>query len=83
MAIFQAPEPGDYGPDDFRASTERVEQAKERLLREPSAAAAHRNLGEEIAGRIDRKRATLAQVRRALDIGAVAPGAPADEPQSA
>jgi DNA-binding XRE family transcriptional regulator len=50
-----------------RTSTEQVRAARERLLRNPKAAAAHRALGE-IARRLGLKRATLSEVRRAVGL---------------
>ena len=49
-----------------RTSTERVRAARERLLRNPKAAA-YRALGE-IARRLGLKRATLSEVRRAVGL---------------
>lgn len=61
-------QPAAYSDDDFATSTERVRAARERLLRNPKAAAAHQALGEEIAKRLDQKRATLSEVRRAVGL---------------
>src|ERR1700677_1718823 len=65
---FVMPDPADYDNDDFQTSTGRVRKAKASLLQDERAAEAHRKLGEEIAKRVDRKRATLAQVRQAVGL---------------
>lgn len=65
---FRVPQPEKYGDEDFKTSTARVRQASAKLLKNPKAAAAYRNLGEEIAAHLDRKQATLAQVRRAVGL---------------
>lgn len=65
---FQIPQPHEYADKDFKTSTARVRQAKAKLLENPEAAAAYRNLGEEIAAHLDHKKATLAQVRRAVGL---------------
>ncbi|CAN5894733.1 hypothetical protein BH23ACT2_BH23ACT2_31620 [soil metagenome] len=61
-------QPATYSDDDFKTSTERVRGARERLLRNPTAAEAHRVLGEEIARRLGQRRATLTEVRRAVGL---------------
>lgn len=65
---FRVPQPHEYADEDFKTSTARVRQAKAKLLENPKAGAAYSNLGEEIAAHLDRKQATLAQVRRAVGL---------------
>ena len=62
------PEPQDYSDDEFATSTRRVKAAREQALRRPRTADAHRYLGEQIDSRLAQKRATLAQVRRAVGL---------------
>lgn len=57
-----------YTDDDFATSTERVRAARQALLENPEAAEAHRLLGDEIAKRLDAKRATLSEIRRAVGL---------------
>ncbi|MBK5223455.1 MAG: helix-turn-helix transcriptional regulator [Acidimicrobiia bacterium] len=59
-------EPVPYTDDDFATSTATVREAREKLLTNPEAAAAHRALGVQIDARVERKTATLREVRRAL-----------------
>ncbi len=54
--------------EDFDTSTERVRAARDKVLANPRAAEAHQTLGEQIARRIEHKRATLSQVRRAVGL---------------
>jgi ribosome-binding protein aMBF1 (putative translation factor) len=61
-------EPSTYGDEDFKTSTERVKAARDKLLKNPKAAEAYGKLGDDIAKRLDRKRATLAQVRQAVGL---------------
>lgn len=61
-------QPVAYTEDDFKTSTDRVRAAREQLLRNPAAAEAHHALAEEIATRLDQKRATLTEVRRAVGL---------------
>ncbi len=61
-------EPVTHSDDDFATATERVKESRRRLLENPKAAEAHRKLGDELATRLDRKRATLAQVRQAIGL---------------
>lgn len=61
-------QPVTYNDADFATSTERVRAARKKLLENPKAAAAHRALGEEIAKRLDQKRATLSEIRRAVGL---------------
>lgn len=65
---FRVPQPQGYADEDFKTSTARVRRTKAKLLENPEAAAAYRDLGEEIAADLDRKQATLAQVRRAVGL---------------
>lgn len=65
---FTVPEPAPYDEKDFSTSTRRVKQARDKLLKNPKAAKAHRALGHEVAQRVERKRATLAQVRQAVGL---------------
>jgi len=53
---------------DYATSTARVRAAREKVLANPRAAAAHRALGEQIAARIEHKRATLSEIRRAVGL---------------
>lgn len=57
-----------YIDDDFATSTQRVQAARQALLENPEAAEAHRLLGDEIAKRLDAKRATLSEIRRAVGL---------------
>lgn len=61
------PEP-DLTADDHATATQRVREARERLLADPAASAAHQALTAEIEQRLDAKRATLAEVRRAIGL---------------
>ncbi len=61
-------EPSNYSDADFTTSSKRVKAARAKLLKNPKAAEAHRKLGRDIAARLDRKRATLAQVRQAVGL---------------
>jgi DNA-binding transcriptional regulator YiaG len=54
--------------DDYLTATARVRAAREKVLANPRAAATHRALGELIADRIEQKRATLSEVRRAVGL---------------
>jgi len=58
----------DYSDDDFATSTERVRAARTALLSNPAAAESHRALGELVAQRLDTRRATLSEVRRAVGL---------------
>jgi len=67
--IITEPETGtEHTPDDYSTATSRVHQARERLLADPAAAAAHEALTAEIKTRLDAKQATLAEVRRAIGL---------------
>lgn len=57
-----------YTDDDFRTTRDRFDAARDRVLADPKAANASKNLADEIAARVDAKRATLAQVRRAVGL---------------
>lgn len=59
------PEPTPYTDQDFATSTEQVRIARKNLLGKPAAAAAYEALREQIDERVERKRATLQEVRRA------------------
>lgn len=59
---------GGHSPEDFATSTARVKAARERLLKDPRAAEAHRKLGEQVSTRLRTKEATLSEVRRALGL---------------
>lgn len=61
-------QPAAYTDADFATSTERVRAARHKLLKNPKAAAAHQALGEAITARLDRKRATLSEIRRAVGL---------------
>lgn len=57
-----------FDDEDFITSTARVRASRELLLANERAADAHRTLGEQIARRIELKRATLSEVRRAVGL---------------
>jgi ribosome-binding protein aMBF1 (putative translation factor) len=57
-----------HGAEDFTTSTQRVKAARSELLKDKRAAAAHASLGEQITERLDTKKATLSQLRRALGL---------------
>lgn len=57
-----------FDDEDFTTSTARVRASRQRLLANERAADAHRALGEQIARRIELKRATLSEVRRAVGL---------------
>jgi len=61
-------EPSSYRDEDFNTATKRVKEARKKLLRNPKAVESHGNLGKDIAARLDRKRATLAQVRQSVGL---------------
>lgn len=54
--------------EDYATSTARVRAARDKVLANPRAAAAHQALGEQIAERIENKRATLSEIRRAVGL---------------
>lgn len=60
-------QPGAFSDDDFTTSTARVRAAREKVLANPRAADAHQSLGEQIARRIEHKRSTLSEFRRAVE----------------
>lgn len=57
-----------HSPEDFATSTQRVKAARAELLKDKRAADAHAMLADQIAQRLDTKRATLGQLRRALGL---------------
>ncbi len=61
-------QPVTYTEENFATSTERVRAARQALLENPKAADAHQALGEEIERRLDQKRATLGEIRRAVGL---------------
>lgn len=61
-------QPVAFSDEDFTTSTARVRAARDKVLANQRAADAHRALGEEIAQRIEHKRATLSEVRRAVGL---------------
>ncbi len=61
-------QPVAFSDEDFTTSTARVRAARDKVLAKPRAATAHRALGEQIARRIEHKRATLSEVRRAVGL---------------
>lgn len=65
---LQIPQPDEYGAEEFKTSTARVKQARQKLLEDKRAAEAHRKLGEEIASRVEHKQPTLAQIRQAVGL---------------
>ncbi len=60
--------PVEYTDTDFATSTDRVRAARKALLDNQRAAEAHHALGLLIADRLDQKRATLSEVRRAVGL---------------
>lgn len=58
----------EYTVDEFETANERVRAARKRLLDAPAARRAHQRLGEEIAARVEGRRAKLAEVRRAVGL---------------
>lgn len=54
--------------EDFATSTSRVRSQRAKLLESQRASAAHVALGEQIAQRLDAKKATLGELRRALGL---------------
>jgi len=57
-----------HAKEDFATSTSRVKAQRAKLLEDQRASAAHAALGEQIAQRLDVKRATLGELRRALGL---------------
>lgn len=57
-----------FSDDEYATATARVRATRDKVLANPRAADAHRALGEQIAERIERKRATLSEVRRAVGL---------------
>jgi ribosome-binding protein aMBF1 (putative translation factor) len=57
-----------HSAEDFATATQRVKGARSRLLGDKRAADAHAALSEQIAHRLDTKKATLGEVRRALGL---------------
>ncbi len=71
MNKLTIPEPdldAEPSADDHTTATRRVREARDRLLADPAAAAAHQVLSAEIEQRLEAKRATLAEVRRAIGL---------------
>ena len=63
------PEPPEQFSDkEFRTATARVRAARERLLQADEARAAHDALVTAIGERVERRRASLAQLRKALGL---------------
>jgi DNA-binding transcriptional regulator YiaG len=60
--------PVTFSEDDFTTASTRVRAARGKVLASERAAEAHRALGEQIAERIEHKRATLSEVRRAVGL---------------
>jgi hypothetical protein len=57
-----------HSAEDFATSTQRVKAARSELLKNKRAADAHASLGEQISERLDTKKATLSELRRALGL---------------
>ena len=66
--ILPEPVTDGHSASDFATSTQRVREARSRLLEDPRAADAHAALGEQIARRLDARKATLGELRRALGL---------------
>jgi hypothetical protein len=64
--IIPEPDAEEHNAEDFATSTQRVKAARQQLLQDPRAAAAHSALADQIAERLANKQATLSEVRRAL-----------------
>ena len=63
------PEPqAEFSDEDFQTATSRVHAARERLLQTDAARAAHDALVTTIGERVARRRASLAQLRKALGL---------------
>jgi transcriptional regulator with XRE-family HTH domain len=63
------PEPPEQlGDEDFQTATSRVRAARDRLLGVDTARAAHDALVSTIGQRVERRRASLAQLRKALGL---------------
>ncbi|MCA1832869.1 MAG: helix-turn-helix transcriptional regulator [Actinobacteria bacterium] len=63
------PEPADqFSDEDFQTATSRVRAARQRLLEADAARAAHDALVATIGERVERRRASLAQLRKALGL---------------
>ena len=63
------PEPSaEFSDEDFQTATGRVRAARERLLQADAARAAHDALARTIGERVERRRASLAQLRKALGL---------------
>jgi transcriptional regulator with XRE-family HTH domain len=60
--------PGEFSDEDFQTATSRVRAARERLLQADAARAAHDALVTTIGERVERRRASLAQLRKALGL---------------
>lgn len=67
-AITEATTDTEHPDDDYATATQRVREARERLLENPAAASAHAALAAEIESRLDAKRATLGEIRRAIGL---------------
>lgn len=62
------PDDVSYTPTDFVTATDRVRTARTKILANPVSAEAHAALGERISQRLERKQATLSEVRRAIGL---------------
>jgi transcriptional regulator with XRE-family HTH domain len=60
--------PGQFSDEEFQTATARVRAARERLLQADAARAAHDALVSTIGERVERRRASLAQLRKALGL---------------
>lgn len=60
--------PGQFSDEEFQTATSRVHAARERLLRADAARAAHDALVRVIDDRVARRRASLAQLRKAVGL---------------
>ena len=71
MTNSAIPEPqleAEYSPDEYATATSRVQKARQQLLDDPKASAAHQALTAQIEARLDEKEATLREVRRAIGL---------------
>lgn len=57
-----------YSGEDYATASDRFQAARQRVMDVPKASVAHRALSEEITVRVGRRRATLAQIRRAVEL---------------
>ena len=58
----------EYADGDFESASARMAQARQRVMADPKAQQAAVRLGEQIRDRVEAKRATLAVIRKALEL---------------